>query len=141
MGKDFSELASYFRPIAETFVDQCASNGVPVRIVDTGRTPAEQEQKLADGVSWTSHSKHEPQPPEDLSEAIDIAPLSVLAEHKPDWHPEHPDWQKIGRIGESLGLRWGGRWTHLNGGKGDPSHFEFVHRNQPQMHVDLSTQV
>jgi len=63
---------------------------------------------------------HLPQPPEGKSKAIDIVPLSILSEHKPDWDPEHPDWQKIGPIGEKLGLEWGGRWEHHP----DPSHFQ-----------------
>ena len=123
MGRDLAELASYFEPLASALIDNCNAAGVPVRIVDTGRTPTEQEQKLVQGVSWVSVSKHEPQPPEGKSEAIDIVPMSVLSEHKPDWDPGHPDWQKIGPIGEALGLRWGGRWVHHP----DVSHFEYVH--------------
>lgn len=125
MGKSLSELASYFLPLAEQLINQCNASGVPVRIVDTGRSSAEQEQKLTQGVSWVSRSKHEVQPPENLSEAIDIVPESVLSEHKPDWSPDHPDWQRIGAIGKSFGLRWGGDWA----GHPDPSHFEYVHPN------------
>lgn len=124
MGNSLNELTSYMLPLAVELIKNCTDAGVAVRIVDTGRTPSEQEQKLAQGVSWVTHSKHEPQPPEMKSEAIDLVPMSVLAENKPDWDPGHPDWQKIGPIGEALGLRWGGRWT----GHPDPSHFEFVHQ-------------
>jgi peptidoglycan LD-endopeptidase CwlK len=123
MGKDLSELASYFRPLAQRLIVECDGAGVPVRIVDTGRTETEQEQKLAQGVSWVPRSKHEPQPPEMLSEAIDVVPLSILEENKPNWDPDHPDWQKIGQIGMDLGLRWGGSWVQHP----DPSHFEYKH--------------
>lgn len=123
MGRDLNELASYFLPLAQALIDGCSAVGVPVRIITTGRTPAEQEEKLAQGVSWVSVSKHEPQPPEGKSEAIDVVPLSVLSEHKPDWDPTHPDWQVIGRIGKELGLRWGGDWTKHP----DMGHFEYVH--------------
>ena len=115
---------SHARPLFEQLLQSCAAAGVPCRIVDIFRTATQQEQKLAQGVSWTSHSKHEAQPPEGKSKAIDIVPLSILGEHKPNWDPTHPDWLKIGVIGEKLGLEWGGRWTHLNGGVGDPSHFQ-----------------
>jgi peptidoglycan L-alanyl-D-glutamate endopeptidase CwlK len=124
MGKSLDELASYMFPLAVELIHQCEQAGVSVRIVDTGRTAAEQEQKLAQGVSWVPRSKHEPQPPEGKSEAVDIVPMSILAEHKPDWDPGHPDWQRIGAIGEKLGLRWGGSWQHHK----DPSHFEFIHQ-------------
>jgi len=122
MGRDLSELASYFLPLATKLIEQCALARVPVRVVDTGRTPTEQEQKIAQGVSWTVRSKHEPQPPEYKSEAIDIVPESILSEHKPDWDPESLDWQRIGVIGISFGLRWGGDWTTHK----DPSHFEYI---------------
>lgn len=122
MGKDLNELASYFLPLAQQLLDDCSTAGVPCRVVDTGRTETEQEQKLAQGVSWVVRSKHEPQPPENKSEAIDIVPLSILEENKPDWDPSHPDWDRIGVIGKTLGLRWGGDWTSHR----DPSHFEYV---------------
>jgi len=87
MGKDLNELASYFLPKAQALLDTCASAGVPVRVVDTGRSASEQESKIAQGVSWTTHSKHEPQPPEQKSEAIDVVPVAILSEHKADWDP------------------------------------------------------
>lgn len=136
MGNSLDELASYFRPLAENLIGLCSSAGVPVRIVDTGRTPEEQEQKLAQGVSWVSRSKHEPQPPEMKSEAIDLVPIEILSEHKSDWDPNNTLWQRIGVIGESIGLRWGGSWTAHR----DPSHFEYIHP-APQILTDpeLST--
>lgn len=122
MGKDLNELTSYFLPLAQELLDKCAAAGVPCRVIDTGRTTQEQAVKLAQGVSWVSKSKHEPQPPEMKSEAIDIAPTAILEENKANWDPESPLWQQIGEIGKSLGLRWGGDWKVK-----DMGHFEYVH--------------
>jgi hypothetical protein len=122
------DAASYARPLFEQLLQGCVKVKVPCRIVDIIRTPAQQEQKLLDGVSWTQHSKHEPQPPESKSEAIDIVPLAILSEHKPDWDPTNPVWKVIGDVGTKLGLLWGGTWTHINNGNGDPSHFEYIHK-------------
>lgn len=122
MGKDLNELASYFLPLAQELLDKCAVAGVPCRVIDTGRTTQEQAIKLAEGVSWVSKSKHEPQPPEMKSEAIDIAPQAVLEENKANWDPTNPLWQEIGGIGKELGLRWGGDWKVK-----DMGHFEYVH--------------
>lgn len=121
MGNSLSELASYFQPLALRLIEGCAAIGVDVRVIDTGRTPKEQQQKLLTKVSWTLVSKHEPQPPEMKSEAIDIAPIKILDEGREDWDPTNPLWEQIGHVGESLGLRWGGRWKHHP----DPSHFEY----------------
>jgi hypothetical protein len=125
MGTSLDALASYFKPIAEELLAKCSEAGIPCRVVDTDRTALEQRVKLAQGVSWTPHSKHLPQPPEEKSEAIDIVPISILAEDKRDWDPTSPVWFQIGKIGEELGLTWGGTWEHVNHGNGDPSHFEW----------------
>ncbi len=123
MGNNLNELASYFEPLAMSLLSACSQAGVPCRVIDTGRTAEEQVRKLETKISWTSHSKHEPQPPEGKSEAIDICPLAILQEHKLDWDPASPLWLRIGVIGEALGLKWGGRWNLHP----DPSHFEYVH--------------
>jgi len=117
MGKSLDELASYFRPQVNQLLELVE---FPVTIIDTGRTPEEQEQKLAQGVSWTTHSKHEPQPPEMKSEAIDLCPTEYLT--MKGWNPSGPLWAELGELGESLGLHWGGRFPHP-----DPGHFQFVH--------------
>lgn len=41
--------------------------------------------------------------------AFDAAPKAYLS--LPDWNPQGPAWEILGRIGESLGLEWGGRWS------------------------------
>jgi peptidoglycan L-alanyl-D-glutamate endopeptidase CwlK len=120
MTNSFDDADSHARPLFEQLLLNCAKAGVPCRIVDIIRTEPQQLQKIKDGVSWTKRSMHLPQPPEGKSKAIDIVPLSILGEHKPSWDPGHPDWQKIGPIGETLGLEWGGRWTEHP----DPSHFQ-----------------
>lgn len=124
MGNSLDELASYFLPLAQALLTDCEGFGIPCRVIDTGRTFQQQEQKLAEGVSWTQNSKHLPQPPEEKSEAIDIAPEAILDEHKADWDPPNPLWEKIGKIGEALGLEWGGSWVH----NPDPSHFQYIHK-------------
>ena len=50
--------------------------------------------------------------------AFDLAPVSLLS--KPGWDPKNPLWGKIGRIAESVGLQWGGRFSTP-----DKPHFEF----------------
>lgn len=121
MGNKIEELASYVQPLIQELLDQARFAGLDPVLIDTGRTPAEQTQKLKLGVSWTNYSKHEPQPPEGKSEAADIAPRSLLATK--GWSPDSPLWPKLGAIGKGLGLAWGGDWTHC---PKDPSHFEYV---------------
>jgi D-alanyl-D-alanine carboxypeptidase-like protein len=126
MGKSLTELASYMQPLAQQLLDSCELAGIHCIIEDTGRTLSEQQVKLNQGTSLTQHSKHLPQPPEMKSEAIDIAPEVLISTKY--WSPSSPLWLRIGAIGENLGLFWGGRWTHMNNGFGDPGHFQYIHK-------------
>jgi len=81
---------------------------------------------VARGVSWTLHSKHEAQPPDGLSHAIDVCPYSQFTLHGHNalqWDISDPAFQTIGKIGESIGLKWG---VWLDGVHKDLGHFEYV---------------
>jgi len=93
--------------------------GFEMTVVDVLRTPAEQARNIKNGVSWTSNSLHLPQPCCGKSHAIDLAPGHLMK--LKNWAPWHPDWTKLGELGESLGFRWGGRWKK----KRDCPHFEW----------------
>lgn len=116
MSRALDDLHPDFRPKAVELLARCLEAGIPLMIVDTLRTQAEHEANLAKGVSWTKHSKHLD------GLAIDVCPFESFQLNGPDklqWKSDDPVWQKIGPIGEALGLRWGGRWT-----KPDLGHFE-----------------
>jgi peptidoglycan L-alanyl-D-glutamate endopeptidase CwlK len=118
MSRQLDDLDSSFRPLAIELVARCVEAGIPVMIIDTLRTREEHEANLAKGVSWTKHSKHLD------GLAIDICPYDTYQLHGPDklqWNAGDPVWQEIGAIGESLGLRWGGRWKQK-----DMGHFELA---------------
>src|SRR5882762_10105006 len=124
MGKGLDELSSYFRPLAEALLAKATDAGLYPVIEDTGRTPEEQVIKVAQGVSWTQHSKHLPQPPEGKSEAIDIVPRECLSLKYWGWsgkvETSHPAWGKLIEIGKGLGMGCGVYFP-----KSDPGHFEF----------------
>lgn len=125
MNTSLDTLDPVFLPIAERLLARFAEARIPVLIVNTRRTAAEQADALKRGVSWVRHSKHED------GLAIDIVPYDVYmakGEDKLNWNTADPLWLKIGAIGEKLGLRWGGRFQPVNAigvGK-DPGHFEYV---------------
>jgi len=139
MGTSLDALASYFRPQVDLFLADPDVVAMDLVVVDTDRTPTEQEQKLATGVSWTSYSKHEPQPPEGKSEAIDVCPRAYTV--MKGWNPTGPLWDQLGAIGERYGMFWGGRWVHINNGRGDPGHFQYIHPSIQVLDVDQATQI
>lgn len=127
MSRALDDLDPRFKPLACYLLARCVEAGIQIMIVDTLRTPAEHAANLASGVSWTQRSKHL----EGL--AIDICPYDTYQLAGPDklkWDSSDPVWQRIGAIGEKLGLRWGGRWAQK-----DLGHFEYVPPKVPVVTV------
>jgi peptidoglycan L-alanyl-D-glutamate endopeptidase CwlK len=94
-----------------------ASEGLTFKVIQGRRTPQEQAALYAIGrtkpgrkVTWTLKSRHL------TGRAIDIA---LFSGKNVVWESKHYD--RAGKIGEELGLVWGGRWK---GGKTDRPHFE-----------------
>ena len=117
MNRSLNALDSIFRPIVFEFLARLIEAGIPVMIVNTLRTQAEQDAAVARGASWRAHSLHQD------GLAIDVCPYVIWSEFGDDklqWDADDPQWAKIGAIGESLGLRWGGCWTHR-----DMGHIEY----------------
>ena len=113
---DLRALHPYFRDKVEELIRRCNKVGISLAVVETYRTPSKQAEYFAMGKKYTKttggKSRHQ------YGLAVDVVPIinSVAV-----WN-NHKLWNKIGIIGERLGLRWGGRWRILY----DPGHFEWV---------------
>lgn len=124
MSRSLDDLHPQFRPLAFELLARLTEASIPVLIVSTGRTEAEQAAAVAAGASKVAHSKHQD------GYAIDVCPYELYQLHGPDklqWNTSDPVWLHIGSIAEGLGLRWGGRFHPLNSvGIGwDPGHCEW----------------
>ncbi len=120
MSRALDELSSLMRPLADRFLAKLMEARIPVMIVTTSRTQAEQEDAVKRGVSWTLKSRHL------TGDAIDVAPYDIYDLHGPDkaeWDEEDPIWLKIGAIGQSCGLKWG---VITAKGRKDLGHFERI---------------
>jgi peptidoglycan L-alanyl-D-glutamate endopeptidase CwlK len=116
LSRKLDDLHEDFRRIVFEFLARLVESDIHVRVIDTLRSPEEQADNIARGVSWTPNSKHL------TGRAIDVCPYALYSQSGPDklnWDANDPIWQRIGEIGESLGLVWGGRWT-----KRDMGHLE-----------------
>lgn len=120
MSRSLNDLAPVFKPIAFELLARFTEQQLPVMIISTRRTPAEQADAVARKVSWTLHSPH-------LSGlAIDVAPFSIWMEYGEDklaWDVHDPQWPKLGAIGRALGLQWG---IIKDGEHIDLGHFAYV---------------
>lgn len=123
MSRALDDLSPRMQPLATALLARCVEAGIMVMIVDTLRTPEEQAANVAKGVSWTLNSKHL------TGDAIDIAPFETYALHGGDklkWDETDQVWQRLGQIGEALGLKWG---VVRNGMRIDLGHFEYQPSN------------
>lgn len=125
MSRALDDLDDRIKPLAFELIARAAEHGIPLLLVDTLRTPAEQAVNVARGVSWTLHSRHLPQPPDGKALAFDVVPYSLYNDNGPDklnWSEDHPSWAIIGQIGLKLGLTWG---VTRSGTRIDLGHFEW----------------
>lgn len=112
-----NELQESVRPLAQNLLRLAADQGIQLKIVSAYRTPSEQETLLQSGKGVTnagallSYHNHRL--------AFDVVPTEYLSVS--DWNPTGPLWAKIGAIGKSVGLEWGGDWK-----KKDLPHFQLT---------------
>lgn len=134
MSRALSDLHPDFRPFANDLLARFTEAGIAVAIVCTRRTDAEQAAAFASGHSKVTHSWHQD------GRAIDVCPYYTWELHGADklqWDTNDPAWLKMGLIGESIGMRWGGRFTPLdhNGIGWDAGHFEKPLLSTDVLHV------
>lgn len=89
---------------------QLEEEAIDIRVTQGLRTMAEQEALYADGRTTTGgivtqarsgYSYH------NFGLAVDVA---LLTPQGPDWNTKHPNWIRVVRVGESLGLVSGSQW-------------------------------
>lgn len=131
------DLDERVRDKAVAFLSALKDAGIAVLVVETRRSFAVQKAYFAQGrktltevntlrraaglgllsegenrrrITWTIDSKHL------QGLALDVVPLK---DGKAWWSAPVTLWERIGRIGESCGLEWGGRWKNV-----DRPHFQ-----------------
>ena len=107
----------------------CAKNGITIQFVQGLRSMAEQAVLYAKGRDANGNvidqgsvvTNAKPgQSMHNYGVAFDVC---VVVNGQEDWNMDYPDlWEKMGELGESIGLEWGGHWT----GWQDHPHFQLV---------------
>lgn len=118
--RDINDLKPEIKMKALRFVELCKQKGIDILIVCTLRTSEEQDDLWQSGRTKAGKiltnlkggkSKH------NFGLAFDFC---VLANGKCDWNNKDA-FLEAGKIGESVGLLWAGRWT---GKLKETGHFE-----------------
>lgn len=133
-------LTKLTRRKAELFIILASDQGIPVRITQAYRSGLEQAALYAQGresraqvnalrkaagmcpLGLTNRkvtNANRGQSNHEKGIAFDIVPMKLHDRLLPNWGS--PNWKKLGEIGETLGLQWGGRWR-----KPDRPHFQSI---------------
>jgi hypothetical protein len=120
MSRKLEDLHPYVRYLAEKFIEECKNQGIEVLIYCTYRSKEEQNKFYAKGRSTAGkivtnakggYSYH------NYGLAFDCVPV---IDYKAQW--DRVDlYEKIGAIGESIGLKWGGHFKGFT----DRPHFQW----------------
>lgn len=127
MSRDLNHLRKDVREKAELLLSKTSAIGINLLITCTYRSNEEQADLYAIGRTAkgkivtnalpgeSKHNNMEGGAPASL--AFDVVPLVA---GKPMWDASNPVWQVVGSLGESVGLKWAGRWKRMR----EYPHFE-----------------
>lgn len=118
--RDISELLPEVRKKAQQLIDKCKLSGVDIIITSTYRDYESQNKLFAKGRTEKGkivtkarggYSYH------NFRVAFDVVPI----EHGKAIWDDMELWNIVGRIGQTLGLEWGGTWKFK-----DRPHFQYT---------------
>jgi peptidoglycan LD-endopeptidase CwlK len=118
--KNIATLNKKVQPLARLLIETATAQGIHVKVISGHRTYEEQNDLYAQGRTKPGpivtkakggQSNH------NFATAFDIG---IFSKDGKKYFDESPDYEKVGTIGESLGLEWGGRWKFK-----DEPHFQY----------------
>jgi peptidoglycan L-alanyl-D-glutamate endopeptidase CwlK len=116
--RKLEDLSPEMRVMAISFLAHCRVEGIDLLVTCTARSNAEQAQLYAQGRTAPGRRVTNARPGESAhnvtgeggkaaAEALDVVPLRG---GKPVWEDTDPIWLRVGEIGKSVGMKWGGDW-------------------------------
>ncbi len=119
------ELHPTVKKMADAFIEKCKEQGIDVLITSTYRDKESQAALFAQGRTAPGKivtNARAGQSMHNWRVAFDFVPMR---NGKPVWGTQNEDavlWKRIGAIGESVGLEWGGNWRNFK----DMPHMQFT---------------
>ena len=120
MSRKLEHLRQDGKEKAELLLKKTSAIGIDLLVTCTYRSNEEQASLYAIGRTAkgrivtnalpgeSKHNNMEGGAPASL--AFDVVPLVA---GKPMWDASNPVWQVVGSLGESIGLKWAGRWRRM----------------------------
>lgn len=118
--RNIATLNPKVQPLARELIETAVAQGINAKVISGTRTYAEQDKLYAQGRSQPGeivtkarggHSWH------NFGLAFDIGIFSADGKI---YYGESEAYQQCGKIGEAIGLEWGGSWTNFK----DEPHFQ-----------------
>ncbi|PYX53912.1 MAG: peptidase M15 [Acidobacteria bacterium] len=129
--RNIKTLNPKVQPLARALIETATAQGINVKVIASLRTYDEQNALYAQGRTKPGRIVTKAkggQSNHNFGTAFDVGIFSADSQK---YFGESPDYAKVGVIGESLGLEWGGRWKFV-----DEPHFQF---NQGRSLAQLRT--
>jgi len=123
--RSIEDLLHPVRVRALAFLDACREAGIDILVTSTFRDLESQAALYAQGRTAPGTIVTNARPGQSFHNwrvAFDVVPLRA---GKPVWSTTGADgklWERIGQIGESVGLEWAGRWTTFR----EFAHFQYT---------------
>lgn len=119
MARDISQLHPEVQKLAEKLIEQCAAVGLKIKITDCLRSKAEQDALYAQGRTKSGSIVTNVKYPNSMHN-WGIAFDFCRNDGKGAYNDLDGFFSRVGNIGKSLGLEWGGDWTSFV----DKPHFQ-----------------
>jgi peptidoglycan L-alanyl-D-glutamate endopeptidase CwlK len=123
--RKIEDLHPIVKAKAEQFIKKCDAAGIDVLITSTYRDHESQSELYAQGRTKPGKIVTKAKAGQSWHNwrvAFDVVPLR---NGKPVWGTSGVDgelWEKVGKIGESVGLEWAGRWKTFK----EYAHFQYT---------------
>ena len=135
MSRNIEDLDPRMQPLALELVGRCMAQGLPIVITQTRRTMEEQQALYDQGRVRPGKIVTQARPGQTAHNyglAFDVA-FIIPETGEITWdEPRSGAWYDVGRIGEGLGLIWGGRWRKFP----DRPHFELANWRSAGLSTD-----
>jgi len=123
--RSLNELVPIVKQKVEELISICNDEGIDLLVTSTYRDNESQAALYAQGRTAMGHIVTNANAGDSFHNyrcAVDVVPLK---NGKPVWGTKGDDgelWQKIGKIGEGVGLEWAGNWRTFK----ELAHFQFT---------------
>jgi peptidoglycan L-alanyl-D-glutamate endopeptidase CwlK len=118
--KNIATLKPPVQALARKLIETAVAQGIHVKIICGSRTYAEQNALYAKGRTTSGKIVTKAKGGYSYHNLGLAADFGIFSADGKKYYGEHPDYERVGAIAESLGFEWGGRWEFC-----DPPHIQY----------------